>query len=359
MSAAKDRLYDQKIAELEILSQYRKDLRKDPQLRFLFLELTLRCNANCIHCGSRCGEVTSEELSKEDYFTFLNHVKTNFEGKLPMLCITGGEPLLRNDFFEIMNYAKELGFSWGMTSNGTLITGEIAQKLKSAGMCTVSISVDGTEEIHDRFRRVPGGYRRTLEGIRYLMEQGFEDVQVTTVATKKSLGCLDELFDVLQELDVDSWRILGLEPIGRALDFQDYALDLAEQRRMLDFIKAKRQEGYPVTYGCPHYLGLDYEREVRDWYFLCNAGVYTASIMANGDIGACLDIERRPETVQGNILRDDFTEVWRNRFGIFRSPLSEKCQECLECPDEKYCEGGAYHSWNYDRNEPRLCLHRL
>ena len=76
-------------------------------------------------------------------------------------------------------------------------------------------------------------------------------------------------------------------------------LDKDDYRYLIEYIRSKRKEGYPVTYGCSHYLGLDYEREVRDWYFLCTAGIYTASIMANGDIGACLDIERRPETIMG------------------------------------------------------------
>jgi MoaA/NifB/PqqE/SkfB family radical SAM enzyme len=117
-----------------------------------------------VHCGSRCGEVKSTELSKEDYFELLNQIKRDFD-QLPMLCITGGEPLLRKDFFEIMEYAKELGFSWGMTSNGTLIDRDTAERLKKAGMKTVSISIDGTEEIHDEFRRTKGGFKRAIEGI--------------------------------------------------------------------------------------------------------------------------------------------------------------------------------------------------
>ena len=95
---------------------------------------------------------------------------------------------------------------------------------------------------------------------------------------------------------------------------------------------------------------------MRDWYFLCNAGVYTASIMANGDIGACLDIERRPETIMGNILRDDFTEVWKNGFGYFRSGLSSRNEKCSSCDSREYCDGGSAHSWDYDRCEQQVCF---
>lgn len=353
-----EELYLQKTKELNELAQYRKFLRRNPKLQFLFLELTDRCNERCIHCGSRCGETFSEELSTEDFCALLDKVAQDFAGELPQLCITGGEPLLRKDFFEIVGHAVELGFLWGMTSNGTLITKDVARRLKEAGMSTVAVSLDGLKEYHDEFRRSPGAFEKTVEGLRNLMEQGFKDVMATTVVTKRNFSQLDRLFDLVCDIDVDTWRLLGLEPIGRALDIPEYLLSTEEHRQMLDFIKAKREEGYPVTYGCCHWLGLEYEREVRDWYFLCNAGIYTASVMANGDIGACLDIERRPETIQGNILRDDFTKVWKERFEIFRTPLSDRCEECGKCPDVAFCEGGSCHSWDYDNDRQMVCLRR-
>lgn len=352
-------LYDKtKLAELTELAAYHKELRKDPKLRFLFFELTMRCNENCIHCGSRCGETKSEELPTEVFIGILDKVAKDFAGDLPMLNITGGEPLLRKDFFEIVNHANKLGFPWGMTSNGTLITKEVARKLKEAGMGTIAVSLDGTKEYHDAFRRSPNAFERTVEGLRNLMEQGFIEVQATTVVTAKNLAQLDDIFRVLCEIDVDSWRLLGIEPIGRALDTPKLQLSMDQHRQLLRYIRDKREEGYPVTYGCCHWLGMEFEREVRDWYFLCNAGVYTASIMANGDIGACLDIDRRPETIQGNVLRDDFTEVWKNRFEIFRTPLSTRCEECSGCPDEAFCEGGSAHSWDYANDRQLVCFRR-
>ena len=346
---------DIKTNHMELLHEYRQELRKQPKLKFLFLELTLGCNERCLHCGSYCGEKTSSQLSPEHYFALLDKVKQDFK-ELPMLCITGGEPLLRKDFFEILSYAKKSGYRWGMTSNATLITNDIARSLKEAGMGTISVSIDGLEQTHDDFRRTKGGFRKAIEGIKNLLEYDFHSVQVTTVVTKKNISELDALFDLMEELDVNSWRVINIEPIGRALRLDGYTLEADDYRRMFNFICDKRKEGYPVMYGCSHYLGLDYEREVRDWYFLCNAGVYTASIMANGDIGACLDIERRPETIQGNILRDDFTKIWREGFDIFRRPLSDTNQKCRCCTSCAFCEGGAYHSWNYDENRPMVCF---
>lgn len=344
-----------KFRHLTELAEYRNKLRSDPKLKFLFFELTSKCNERCLHCGSSCGDFISDELPAEEFIRVLDKVKKDFS-PLPMLCITGGEPLLRKEFFDILSYADNIGFNWGMTSNGTLITPEIARRLFETGMKTISVSIDGLEETHDSFRRTKGGFARAIEGIKNLLEYDFKAVQVTTVVTKKNINELDDLFALMEELDVHSQRLVGIEPIGRALKLEGYALDKDDYRRMFSFIRQKRAEGYPVCYGCTHYLGLEMEHEVRDWYFLCNAGIYTASIMSNGDIGSCLDGERRKETIQGNVINDDFTDVWKNRFQIFRTPLSDKNEKCMNCESRYFCQGGGYHSWNYDENGPMVCF---
>ncbi|MBQ5563702.1 MAG: radical SAM protein [Clostridia bacterium] len=347
--------YMTKISQLTEMAKYKEKLRKEPILKFLFFELTMRCNERCLHCGSYCGDVTSEEMPVEKYYELLDKVKQDFD-TLPMLCITGGEPLLRKEFFDIMSYANKLGYKWGMTSNGTLITNEVAKRLEETGMRTISISLDGLEENHDSFRRTKGGFKKAVDGIKNLLKYDFSEVQVTTVVNKKNIDDLDGLFELMQELDVDSWRVVNLEPMGRALSLDGYMLEKGDYIRLFEFIKTKREQGYPLTYGCTHYLGLEYEKEVRDWYFICSAGVYTASILANGDICACLDIERRSETIEGNILKDDFTDVWKNRFKIFRTPLCERNEKCSHCDSKYFCGGGSYHSWDYSNDRPLICF---
>lgn len=339
------------------LSEYRKNLMKNPQLRNLFLELTLRCNENCLHCGSRCGEVHSEEITAAQYHDFLSQVKEDMGTERKMLCITGGEPLLRKDFFDIMAEAKKFGFRWGMTSNATLIDDVAAKELKRCGMGTISVSIDGLEETHDSFRRTKNGYKKAMGGIESLLRiGGFKAIQVTTVVTHENIGQLDELYRIFSDMDIDSWRVINIEPMGRALEYPELILTKDDYITLFEFIRNKRIAGEPVTYGCSHYLGKEYEREVRDWYYLCTAGLYTASITANGDIIACLDIERRPEFVQGNILHDCFSEVWKNKFKEFRRDLSNKNEKCLSCKESEFCHGDAYHSWDFDENRPRVCF---
>lgn len=348
---------NKKIRELDQVADYRRSLWEKPTLRHLFLELTMRCNENCLHCGSRCGDVKSEEISVEDYKKFLTQVKADLGVQKKMICITGGEPLLRKDFFEITQVIKDLGFVWGMTSNATLITPEVAHKLKETGMRTISVSIDGLEPTHDAFRRTSGGYQRAMRGIQNLIDEGgFEAIQVTTVVTHQNISELDAMFDIFDKMDIDSWRVIGIEPMGRAKEHPELLLTPEDNRYLMEFIRNKRIAGEPVEYGCSHYLGLEYEHEIRDWYFLCMAGIYTASITASGDIIACLDIERRPEFVQGNIFTDSFAEVWQNKFQCFRKDLAEENETCRECEHKKYCHGGAYHSWDFDRHAPQVCF---
>lgn len=342
---------------LKQLSDYRKLLYKNPQLRYLFLELTLRCNERCLHCGSSCGNAAGPEMTFSDYERVLNEVRADFDIKKLQLCVTGGEPLLRKDFFEIMGMAHDLGFHWGMTSNAVLIDKDTAGKLSECGMNTISVSIDGLEESHDAFRRTPGGYRKAMRGIENLLEQGgFDAVQITTVVNHGNIHELPKLYEIMLGLDIDSWRVIGVEPIGRALLHPELLLTKDDYRYLFDFIREKRREDMPVTYGCSHYLGTALEREVRDYYFICCAGIYTASIMSDGSIGACLDIEKRPETIQGNIYRDRFSDVWRDRFEIFRRDFSELNKTCSACSEKEFCAGGARHSWDYDNNCQRMCF---
>ena len=345
---------------LDVLADYVRELYRNPILRQLFLELTLRCNEHCYHCGSNCMSDNKEEMSVEEYQRILDEIKEDFDIGKVFLCITGGEPLLRRDFFEILGYADKLGYHWGMTSNGTLITKETAHLLADCGMRTISISIDGLPETHDRLRGFPGGYKAAMQGIQNLIdEKAFQNIQITTVVNHENIEELDALFSIMDSIDIDSWRVINLEPIGRALQWPEKMLTDRDYIRLFEFIREKRNAGYPVEYGCSHYLGPKYEGELRDWYWLCNAGIYTASIMANGDIGACLDIERRPKTIQGNIRESRFRDIWENRFELFRRDLSADADYCRDCNHKNHCRGDAHHSWDYDNNEPRMCFKNL
>lgn len=341
----------------KLIRATREKMMKNPVLRHLFLELTLRCNEKCLHCGSSCGDVLSNEMGVEQYDKFLHEVADDFDIKKFMLNITGGEPLLRKDFFEIMEIANKLGYNWGMTSNATLITPDVAKDLAKVGMKTISVSVDGLKDTHDNFRRTPGGWDKALQGVQNLIDtKAFNHIQITTVVTHQNINELPELYKLLDIIDIDSWRIIEMDPIGRALQHPELLLTKNDIKTMAEFIRNMRLKGEQVVYGCSHYLGLDYEHEIRDWYFMCLAGIGVASICCNGDIVSCLDIERRPEFIQGNIKTDRFKDIWENKFKEFRVNLDERNTKCSECEHKDNCHGGSFHTWDFDKNEQRVCF---
>ena len=349
-----------KVKHLEQLAEYREnELRPHPDLRLLFIEMTEKCNEHCRHCGSHCGDYTEEEpLSGEEIKAFLNQIRQDFPIRRLQLCITGGEPLLRRDFFEIMNYAKALGYAWGMTSNGTLITPEVAKKLYEAGMRTVSISVDGLKESHEWFRQKTS-YDVTIQSVRNLLEYPFEHVQITTVVHGRNIAELDEMYRTFSELGVRSWRLVNIEPMGRAKEQPELLLSRDQMKQVLEYIREKRFAGpMEVIYGCSHYLGPEWEREIRPWYFICNAGVYTASMTAGGNFVSCLDLPRRPELVEGNVRTDRFKDVWERKYRIFRTDF-RKVGQCADCEHYRYCAGDSFHSWDFDKMEPMMCMKGL
>ena len=347
-----------KLSHLDKQYEIRQEFFKHPVLKQLFFELTLNCNEHCFHCGSRCGDVQANEMTVNDWKDILDQLKEDFDGSLPQINVTGGEPLLYQGFEEVMSYANKLGFKWGMTSNAVLITPDVARMLQRCGMKTISVSIDGLPETHDKIRGLRGAYDKAMEGIQNLIDlHCFDSIMVTTVVNHKTMEELEPLYKIMQGIDIDSWRVMGIEPIGRALEHPELLLTDEDHKKLMDFIREKRAENAPVCYGCCHYLGLDYEREVRDWYFFCMAGVTVASITVTGDVYGCLDIDRtQPGIIQGNIHERRFSDIWKNEFKDFRYDKGEADEKCASCKSRKYCMGGAFHTWDYTNNVQRLCL---
>lgn len=353
-----------KMRDMELLAQYRDQLCQNPRLTYLFFELTNACNLSCLHCGSHAGPHNHTYLPVESVKTVIDQVSAELSPKGIMVCLSGGEPMLHPHFYEIAAYAKQSGFTCGVTSNGTLIDPAAAQKFMDAGIDSISFSLDGLADTHDWFRNRPGSFDQTVQGIRNLLNasRGRMVTQVTTVIHRNNIHQLDGMFELVSGLGVDSWRVINLEPIGRTLDHQDLLLDARQFEYLLSYIREKRYSAkvqMDVTYGCSHYLTEPMERTVRDHYFICGSGIMVASVLCNGDIYSCLDIERIPELVQGNILCDNFVDVWKHRFEAFRRDRSGDNDMCRQCSDRAYCRGDAAHTWDYQAKQPLLCVKQL
>lgn len=350
---------------LDKVYDYKTSLFKEPVLQQLAIELTLACNCYCKHCGSKCGDiVNSDTLSDEEILSFLKQLKSDLikdNKKPPFIFVTGGEPLLRKNVATLMYDIRKLGYHWGMTTNGMLINKEVAKDLKDAGIYSIGISIDGLKDTHDWFRGVPGSYEKAMAGIKNMVDIGISNVMVTTVVHKKNINQLEEMYNIMKDLKINTWRVINLEPIGRALENKDLMLESDDYKYLLNFIKEKNSKDLEVTFGCNHFVGLDLEGEIRPWYFMCQSGIRIASIQSNGDITGCLDIRRGDSKagnsiIQGNIRKDNFYDVWKNKFEIFRKPKANKCSTCKNCKYINECDGGGFHTWNFDEERPMLCM---
>ena len=347
--------------ELDLVAEQMKDLVEKPVLRNLFLEVTLRCNAKCEHCGSSCGySIPKDEIEAEELKKVFKEISEHYDPEMVLLTVTGGEPLMRKDLFDIMEYAVGLGFHWGMATNAMLMTENTIKKLEKTNFESISISLDGLKETHESFRKVPGSFDRVLKSIEMLKGlKCLKHLQVTTVANKKNINELEDIYKLLLEHGVKEWRVMNVDPIGRANLNDGILLDKEGLTYLFDFIREKRNEGKMVVdFSCSHYLGLKYETDLRPWGFNCGAGLYIASILSNGDICVCPNA-RNKMLIQGNIRKDSFVDVWENKFEIFRKKRLTTNEKCRKCKSFKYCRGDSFHTWNYEENMPNMCMKEL
>lgn len=347
---------DSRIKELACV---RDTLMQQPSLRYVFLELTRKCNLKCLHCGSGCPSGHIEKmLTKDEIIPVINNIVAHTDPSHTMFCITGGEPLLNPEWEAICSHISSKGFLWGMTSNGVMINSDMVDRLYKAGMSTISISIDGLQPTHERIRCVEGCYQKAIDAIHYLVaSKKFLCVQATTVVNPWNINELDEIFDILRDLNVDSWRLTETEPIGEAKNSKEFELTPEQYIYLFEYIKSKRTNApFEVTYGCSHFLPLEFDDSIRDSHFLCGAGTLIASVTCEGDIVACLDINERELTKQGSIQKDEFWQVWKNRFEIFRQCKEYGFCDCTSCSYESFCQGDSWHSWDFQKGKPKVCL---
>ena len=326
-------------------------------LRSLFWEATLRCNAGCPFCGSRCGEEAGPEIDGETVYNTFASISKSYEPAQIMVNVTGGEPLLRKDLFEVMGRVRLLGFPWGMVTNGSLITEEKIRLMKETGMRTISVSIDDLFEAHEKLRRLPeGAFQQIVKMLQELdREQFLDTIQITTVVTRNNIGSLERMLDYFRQLPVDSWRLAIVDPIGRCREQEELLLRSGELDQFFSFLKRHRFNAKPVlTTSCSHYLG-SMDNLYRPLSFHCEAGKGVASILADGSIFVCPNVPRRKELIQGNIKHDDFVKIWEERFKWFRNPDNRRAGECKKCPEWSLCRGDSLHTWDFDNNKPNFC----
>ena len=339
---------------LELWREQNKLAVKEHPLRQLFWECTLRCDLKCRHCGSDCKmQSESKDMPKEDFLRVLDGIAKKTDPHQVFVIISGGEPLMRKDIEDCGRAIYEKGFPWGMVTNGLHLTPQRWLGLLKAGIHSMTISLDGLEEDHNWMRGNSQSFQMVSQAIDMLVQtEGFL-FDIVTCVTRRNYEKLDEIKEFLIGKGVKRWRLFTVFPVGRAALDPMMRLSNEEFRGVFEFIKNVRKEGrIRVDYGCEGFLG-NYEGEVRNRLFSCQAGVSVGSVMADGSIAACASI--RSDYHQGNIYEDD----WENRYHPYRNREWMKKDECASCSYFRYCQGNGMHLRDGNGKLLFCHLHRL
>lgn len=192
----------------------------DFEPKWIAWEITRRCNLKCVHCRS------SSELKIEDHPDFsLDEAKAIMDDiasyASPVLVLSGGEPLLREDVFDIAKYGNSKGFRMCLATNGTLVTDDICLKIKDADIKMVSLSLDGAKpETHDDFRNQKGAFAGTMEAIRLFKKHGIPFL-INSSFTVRNKDEIPEIYKLVKELGATAWYMFMIVPTGRGEDIMD------------------------------------------------------------------------------------------------------------------------------------------
>ena len=194
---------------------------------------TKTCNLNCVHCYARSEAIKYQnELTHEEGLSLIDQLA---DFKVPVILFSGGEPLLRPDFFELANYAAGKGIRPTISTNGTRIDEDVAKRLKDMGVGYVGISLDGCEATHDKFRGKPGAFQMALRGIRNCVATG-QKVGLRFTITRDNVQDLDSIFDLLEQENIDRVCFYHLVYSGRGSAMVERDLSHEEIRRAMDLI---------------------------------------------------------------------------------------------------------------------------
>ncbi|MDI6853859.1 MAG: heme b synthase [Deltaproteobacteria bacterium] len=320
-----------------------------PPLRLLAWETTRRCNLDCRHCraaaslGPYPGELTTDEGIK-----LLNDVASMGQA---VIILTGGEPLLREDIFELAAHGHRVGHRMVMAVNGTLVTPEIARRLKEVGIQRVSISIDGaTAASHDDLRGVPGAYEGALRGIAAFKEAGLP-FQINTTITKNNLSELPAVYELAISLGAAAHHVFVLVPTGRGAEIADQLVSPEEYEETLRWMLARQKEGrlhlkptcapqyYRLWREDAHARGEKITPQTHGMEAMtkgCLGGQGFAFVSYKGDVQPCGYLEQ----TAGNIREQPFPEIWASSelFKQLRA-VDDYHGKCHACQYRKVCGG--------------------
>ncbi len=352
--------------------QPRSDKDSDyPEIRLVAWETTRNCNLSCVHCRASAEKGPySGELDTQNAFRLLDQIR---EVGSPIIILTGGEPLLRPDIFDIAKYGTEKGLRMVMAPNGTLITDENAAKMVEAGIKRISISIDGAaKEFHDAFRGVKGAYEGAMSGIEKAKRAGIE-FQINTTITQKNLDQIPKILRLAEKLGAVAHHIFLLVPTGRGKYIVDQAISAGQYEETLNWFYDQREKTpLQLKATCaPHYYRILRQRAREEGKSVtfkthgldavtrgCLGGTGFCFISHRGIVQPCgfLDLDC------GDVTVDSFADIWKASPHFLKLRNFEELKgKCGACEYKKVCGGCRARAFeatgDYMAEEP-LCTYR-
>jgi heme b synthase len=337
-------------------------------LRLVAWEITRNCNLNCVHCRAAAtrGPYTGE-LDTPTCLSLLDEIAAT--GR-PIVILTGGEPLLRPDIFQVARYGTDKGLRMVMAPNGTLITADKATQMAAAGIQRISISLDGASaEVHDRFRGVPGAFEGALQGISRAKDAGIA-FQINTTVTKANLDQIPQIMALAESLGAVAHHIFLLVPTGRGKYILDQGISAEQYEATLNWFYDQRDKTrLQLKATCaPHYYRILRQRAKSEGKTVtfethgldavtrgCLGGTGFCFISHQGVVQPCGFLHVQA----GNVTHTPFADIWQNS-PVFQSlrdfkALKGKCGRCEYVRVCGGCRARAYEATGDFMSEEPLC----
>jgi radical SAM protein with 4Fe4S-binding SPASM domain len=304
-------------------------------------ELTLACNMNCMHCGSSAGHIRTQELTTKEAFNLCDQLQ---ELGTKYINLTGGEAILRKDWYEIGKKIRDLGMEVSVLSNGLALDETTVSQLRNVGVYAIALSLDGgTPETHDSIRRVKGSFEKCLSSLDLLKKVNLPATVITTVH-KGNLKELPKIRDIILG-KTKAWQIQIAVPIGR---FPEQLILTKEEFYTVALFIAATQKNYSVkelaVMGA-HSIGYHSQflrnTMVSPLWKGCQAGRSVVGIQSDGGIKGCLSLQ--DTLVEGNIRQRSLIDIWNdpNTFSYTRKfTKRDLTDKCTNCRYGATCKGG-------------------
>lgn len=294
------------------------------ELKWLAWETTRRCNLKCVHCRSSSEiEIKGHpDFSTEEGYRIIDDI-ASFAS--PVIVLSGGEPLLREDIFDLATYGTEKGLRMCLATNGTLVTEDICEKINHSDIKMVSLSLDGsTAAVHDDFRNQPGAFAGILKAAELFKKHGI-DFLINSSFTKRNKHDVINVYRLAKKLGATAWYMFMIVPTGRGEDIMEELIPPEEYEEMLEwhYEMEKNEDSILVRPTCaPHYYRVRLQKnkesgekvEQRNLKFStggskgCLAGQLIALLDVDGNVLPCSYFPLSA----GNIRENSFKHIWEN-----------------------------------------------